>query len=115
MTNGPHIELLREAIKTAKQVTGLCNNLPREFCPHILGTKGDHWNVFVWQFGGETSRGDLPEEGDWRCYELRDLEKLELRDGDWYRGWHKGRGEQTCVDDIDTAVDASHAAELRDT
>lgn len=111
-----HIELLREAIKTAKQVTGFCNNLPREFCPHILGTKGDHWNVLVWQFGGETSRPErLPQEGDWRCYELRDLDRLELRDGEWHRGWYTGRGEQHCVDDIDTVVDANRAAVLRRT
>ena len=110
------VPILREAIQSLKQVTGKCNNLYREFCPHILGTKDDDWNCLVWQFDGDTSsEKGLPKGGDWRCFELRDLEDLKLRDGDWYRGWAKGRGEQHCVDEIDTVVDSDHAAEIRHT
>ena len=50
------IALLRTAIRQLKQVVGLCNGLPREFCPHILGTKHHEWAALVWQFGGQSTR-----------------------------------------------------------
>ena len=111
-----NISLLREAIQDLKQVIGSYNDYDREFCPHILGRKDGEWNVLTWQFGGETSQPEgLPPEGEWRCFNVADLSNLALRDGEWHRGWRTGRGEQHCVEDIDTVVDATHAAELRHT
>ena len=77
------IELLRSAIRELKQVTGTCNGYPREFCPHVLGQKGAKWSVLVWQFAG-LSESSLRPDGDWRCFELDDLEHLAKRDGDWH-------------------------------
>lgn len=108
------IELLRSAIRELKQVTGTCNGYPREFCPHVLGQKGAKWSVLVWQFAG-LSESSLRPDGDWRCFELDDLEHLAKRDGDWHRGWSTGQREQSCVDLIDTTVDINHAAEIRET
>lgn len=111
-----NILLLREAISGLKQVTGFYKEYDREFCPHILGEKKGEWKVLVWQFDGGTSRlGGLPVGGDWRCFSVDGLLELSLRDGEWHQGWHKGRGQQNCVDDIDTVVEAAYAAELRNT
>ena len=110
------IALLREAIQGLKQVTGSYDTFDREFCPHILGQKDGEWHVLTWQFGGGTSEPEgLPPEGDWRCFRVDGLSNLVLRKGQWHHGWRTGRGEQHCVDDIDTVVDATHAAELRHT
>ncbi|MGO4706639.1 hypothetical protein AB4072_12790 [Microvirga sp. 2MCAF38] len=106
------VELLRAAILARKQVLATCKNLPREFCAHILGRKGNDWNVFTWQFAGDSERG-LPLGGAWRCFRVRDLENLSLRDGEWYRGWEKWHEGQTCVDDIDQMVDAEYGPEIR--
>ena len=108
------IALLQKAIRERKQVVGYCNGLPREFCPHILGTKRGEWRTLVWQFGGESSRGgaDLP---NWRGFELKDLDQITLRDGAWHRGWETGRRQQHLIDVIDTVVDPAHAAEIRGT
>ena len=108
------IALLREAITNHKRVTGLGNLQPREFCPHILGrNKEGGWSVLGWQFGGLSERG-LPPEGDWRCFELSNLSQLASHEGQWYRGFYSGRGEQHCVKQIDTAIDAAHSAEIRE-
>ncbi|MBW8618410.1 MAG: hypothetical protein KGO21_06860 [Hyphomicrobiales bacterium] len=104
------LEILREAINTRKQVTGMSNNYYREFCPHVLGRKGNAWHVHVWQFAGESERGGIP---DWRCYDLANLYQLKLRDGDWQRGHTKGLGSQTCVKIIDTVVAPEFAAVIR--
>ncbi|WP_421851482.1 hypothetical protein [Oricola sp.] len=114
MTLEEKIALLRDAIINHKQVTGLCNDLPREFCPHILGPGLRSWTTLVWQFGGTSNKG-LPDEGAWRCFELGDLDQLASREGEWHRGFHSGRGEQRCVKRIDTAIDADHSAEFRET
>ena len=67
------IELLRGAITGIQQVTGLGKDLPREFCPHILGTKRGVWRVLTWQFAGLSDSGELP---GWRCFDLNDLSNL---------------------------------------
>jgi hypothetical protein len=105
------VAVLRDAIRSLKQVTGLCNDLPREFCPHVLGTKRGEWQVLVWQFDGLSEKGTVP---GWRCFELRDLDQIASREGEWHRGYSTGQREQTCVDQIDTSVDPAHAAELRE-
>lgn len=99
------VAIIRDAILNHKQVTGLCNRLPREFCPHILG-RNDRggWTTLTWQFEGMSEKG-LPE----------DLAELASREGPWHRGYYSGRGEQHCVKAIDTAIDAEHSAQLRET
>lgn len=105
------VALIRDAIRTHKQITGTCNRLPREFCPHLLGRGNSGWNVLGWKFAGHSEKG-LPPEGAWRCFELEDLDNLATREGDWHRGFYSGRGEQHCVKVIDTAIDSEHAAQI---
>jgi hypothetical protein len=105
--------IIREGIRDAKQLVFTCLFHPREFCPHILGTKYGAWHVFGWQFAGTSSRG-LKDGGDWRCLELHDISTdILIRDGQWYRGWTSGDGPSSCVDIIDTVIDPAHAAESR--
>lgn len=102
------IAALREAIGSLKQVTAVYEGLPREFCPHFLGTGDGVWKVLGWQFAGSSSRGLAPG-GNWRCFQLEHLDGLALREGPWHRGVYDGFA-QHCVSEIDTAIDAAHGA-----
>jgi hypothetical protein len=109
------LPVIRDAIRTRKQLFFTAVNEPREFCPHLLGTKRGVWHVLGWQFGGSSNTG-LPTGGAWRCIELEDISTpIISKEGIWYRGTTKGTGAQFCVDDIDTAIDAAHAAEVQST
>jgi hypothetical protein len=108
------IAIIRDAIINHKQITGRCNHYHREVCPHLLGkNKNNGWSMLGWQFGGSSSKA-LPPEGDWRCFELDDLDEMASHAGAWHRGFYSGRGEQHCVTSIDTAIDAAHSAEIRE-
>ena len=106
------IALIRTAILELKQIACYGKQLPREFCPHILGTKEGVWRALVWQFDGQSEHGGLPS---WRGFNLFDLDDVTLRDGEWHRGWETGRRKQHLIDVIDTVVDPAHAAEIRET
>ena len=102
-----HVSLLREAMDRLRPVSGVYGGLPREFCPHVLGRGGGFLNVFVWQFGGETSReGSLPE---WRCFRVAGLSELALLDGEWRAGEPVKGHDQPCVDLAEAVVDPAHS------
>jgi hypothetical protein len=63
MTQDEKICVLRYAIENSKQVSAVVRNLPRVFCPHILGTRNLCGSVVAWQFAGLSTAGDLP---NWR-------------------------------------------------
>jgi hypothetical protein len=78
--------------------------LEREFCPIIVGHTNGEEKALVWQTGGETSKGPLP---DWRCFSLSKVEEVELRPGDWATGRRHGT-QQKCVAEVD--YDANEAS-----
>ncbi len=107
-------EIIRHAINNHLQLTFSYNGYPREACPHLLGRKEGVWQSLMWQFAGGTSQDEgLPEGGMWRCFEVSGISNLNSRPGEWFRGYETGRGEQHCVDWIDTSVDPDHRAEFR--
>jgi len=110
--DGDNYALLRRAITELKQVTAHYHGYHREFCPHLIGASEDVGRVLVWQFAGDSESG-LPSGGGWRCFDVDDLENLQLRDGEWHRGYEKGEREQHCVESIDVSVDPAHKAEIR--
>lgn len=107
--DGDKIALIRDAIKTLKQVTATFDGYYREFCPHVLGTKDGLWRVHGWQFGGDSSKPQsLPT---WRYFELNRLVGLASQTGEWHRGHVKQAFDQPrAFDHIDTLVDENHAA-----
>jgi len=107
------IATLRQAIRSQSRVEFVGKDDVRLACPHILGRKNGVWHVFVWQINDAGEHGFKPDEQRWRCFDLHDVRSVRIVPGVWERGWSKGKRGQPCVDEVDTAVAASHAAEVR--
>ena len=102
-----HVSLLREAMRELRPVYAVYGGLPREFCPHVLGRGSGSLHVFVWQFGGESSRQEsLPE---WRCFRIAGLSELRLLDGEWHPGNPTKGHDQHCVDLAEAVVDPARS------
>jgi len=100
-------ELLRLAAARKQPVAAVYDDLPRLFCPHVLGRKSGRLHAFVYQFGG-SSNSALPMTSDgigvWRCLAVEKLSQVEFRGA----GWHtepRSR-QQTCIDAVDFDADA---------
>ncbi len=98
-------DLLRRAILERRQVRAVYHRLPREFCPHVLGAKGDKQHCLGYQFGGRTSSGAVVpgSTGNWRCFEVDELSEVSIQEGPWFTAANWDR-RQTCVERIDVEV-----------
>ncbi len=100
--------LLEHAILHREQVVATYEGEIREFCPHALGTKGQKRHVLGYQFGG-ASRSGLPAGGEWRCFEVDNLDGVATRPGPWHTAPNVFN-PQSCLDVIDVVVQASPPA-----
>lgn len=106
---------IREAIINTRQIVFVYRDsageeTTRSVCPHMLGWKNGEWSVLGWQVSDDSKKGFGPGDPRWRCFKVRRIGHVLVTGEDWHRGWVTGDGEQTCIDDIDTVVDQSHAA-----
>ena len=104
--------LLRWAVIRRKPVAAIYGNLPRLFCPHVLGqSKEGELRAFCYQFGGSSGSGLRSGDGigGWRCLTVNKLSQVELQDGDWRTDSHSRR--QSCVEQIDIDADAQPGGE----
>lgn len=101
----------------------------RSVCPHRIGWKRaqprspkakkplhllkdsrkyeNHINVFVYQFGGYSSRGLAPDGSadNWRCWDLEDIYSATVIPIDrWHTGAVAGANFSACIDDIVATV-----------
>ena len=98
------LEILEQAIRERRCVTGCYKDGERHFAPHAIGFKSDGTPAaFVVQYGGETS-SELSPRGQWRCLDLRDLSDLHLNDHRWRTLPNYSLVRQTCLDQIALAV-----------
>src|SRR5262249_34399779 len=111
MTQDEKTGLLCFAIENLKQVSAEIRNLPRVFCPHILGTMGLRYSVVAWQFDGFSTIGDLP---NWRRFDLDDITSIKLVCGPWHRGFRRSRGPlKFKFDLVDKIADPGHLGDIR--
>jgi hypothetical protein len=96
-------QMLTEAIASRQQVIARYDGEERHFSPHALGTKRGKRHALVFQYAGG-SRSGLPEEGEWRCLDLDELTDVRLQPGEWHTSTNVFN-PQTCLDDIDAAID----------
>lgn len=103
MPHHPLYAALKAAIRDRQALSCRYHGHLRQICPHVLGTKDGEARVLVYQFAGGTDSG-LPPGGEWRCLVLRDLSDVAPLDAGWHTAPHAQ--PQTCIDDVDTEVDA---------
>ena len=95
--------LLIQAIRERKQVTARYEGHLREFCPHMVGLKGDEYRVLGYQFSGSSSTG--PVRGKWKCFVVTKLSHVNLREGPWHTDpafMHES--SQVCMDLVTAQV-----------
>jgi hypothetical protein len=99
-------ELIAQAIKNKQHVIATYRGYRREMCPHTLGrSRAGRRQALFYQFGGESSSGLAPDgwPDNWRCIPIDELEKLEVRDGEWHTSpFHTQL--QTCVFAVEVEV-----------
>jgi hypothetical protein len=95
-------QLFRQAILGEKQVTCMYQDYYRELCPVIIGHTNDAEKVLAYQFGGQSSKG-LRIGGEWKCFDLAQVEDAVRRDGPWHEGGQHKK-QQSCVDDVDLDI-----------
>ena len=89
--------LLHRAILERKQVAFGYQGYSREVCPIILGHKAGRERLLGYQFAGSGSRG--PVRGEWKCFELAEIEDAKTRPGRWHSG-DEHRAPQSSVDEV---------------
>jgi hypothetical protein len=92
-------QLLRQALIERRRVTAIYDGLPREFCPHCLGTRNGKQRVLGWQYAGQ-SQHPLP---GWRCLDIARLSAIRVVDGTWETGGSHTR-PQVCITNVDIEV-----------
>ena len=95
--------IIRGAIVNKLQVLATYKGLPREMCPHAIGTKKGKAHALFYQFAGESSSA-LPPEGGWRCLSIDELINVSTMKGAWHTSPNYSVERQKCIDDIDAAV-----------
>jgi hypothetical protein len=85
-----------------EQVVATYNGVVREFCPHVLGRKGNRQHVLVYQFGVHGS-ANRPVGAGWRCFDVERLHDLTTRPGPWHSAANV-YNPQSCLDTIDVVV-----------
>ena len=98
-------DVLLFAAAHRQPVAAVYDDLPRVFCPYVLGRKSGRLRALCYQVGGGSHRGLANAAGfGWRCIAVDKLSQVELCGGAWHT---VPRSEsQTCVDDIDYDVAA---------
>jgi hypothetical protein len=95
-------DLIARAMVERQQVHCFYQGRPRSICPAILGHTDGEERTLAFQFGGSSSKG-LPPGGDWKCFKLAEMTKVELRRGKWHAG-SSHRERQQCVKVVDLDV-----------
>jgi hypothetical protein len=98
------LDLIAQAIREKRCLTGLHRGTERRFAPHAVGftAKGTP-AAFVFQYGGRTT-STLPQGGEWRCLHLADLRYIHENGDRWQSPSNYSLSRQTCLQQIALAV-----------
>jgi hypothetical protein len=98
-TDSEKFQIIKQAIIDKNQILATYDGLPREMCPHLLGSKAGNMQCLFYQFGGNSSTGIGPEgdPNNWQCMFVSGLFNVVARAGDWHPATSHSR-PSTCVD-----------------
>jgi len=77
--------LVVSAMRECRQLHFVYDGFLRCVCPHSVGWSKGLERVIGFQFAG-FSPGGLALGGDWRCFDIQDMRKVSVRDGEWHTG-----------------------------
>jgi hypothetical protein len=97
-------DVIRSAISAKATVRATYRGRLRLMCPHVLGVKGSRLHCLFYQFGG-SSRSGLGVKGSWRCIAIDELADISVEEGEWHTAVDYDLNSQTCVDQVDFAVE----------
>jgi hypothetical protein len=98
------LDLIAQAIREQRCLTGLHKGTERRFAPHAIGfTSKGVPAAFVFQYAGETS-SSLPFRGEWRCLHLDDLSHVHENRDRWRSSPNYSLPRQTCLAQIALSV-----------
>ncbi|MDO9384060.1 MAG: hypothetical protein Q7T86_14495 [Hyphomicrobiaceae bacterium] len=96
--------LIREAVIQRQPITCTYKGLVRHLCTHVIGKgKDGSAKALSLQFAGETSSGQLPDGGEWRCMAVDEMLDVKVTSGGWHTLANHSR-PQSCVKQIDVEV-----------
>ena len=96
-------QLIRSAVFERHCLTAIYQQRVRHFSPHCLGrNKAGGFSVLGFQYAGQ-SGSVLPLDGQWRCFQLRNLTEVRVNAERWRTGSGHSRPSD-CVKQVD--VDA---------
>lgn len=98
-TESEKFHIIKQAIEDKKQILATYDGLPREMCPHLLGSKDGNMQCLFYQFGGKSS-AEIGPDGDpnnWQCMFVSGLSNVVARAGDWHPATNHSI-PSTCVD-----------------
>jgi hypothetical protein len=88
-------ETLVDAIRARKLVLCAYRGFPRVCCPHSIGWTQGVERLLTYQFAGDSSQG-LPADGEWRCFDISEMQKVTILEGEWRSGPQHSRPKK-CV------------------
>ena len=98
------LDLIAQAIRKKRCLTGIHKGTERRFAPHAVGFTGEGVPAaFVFQYGGETTTA-LPQGGEWRCLHFEDLSHVSENGDRWRSPSNYSVARQTCLKQIALAV-----------
>ena len=92
--------VVRDAIKTRKQIHAVYNGKYREMSPHAIGIGKDGVTPMALFYQFNSPLG----EDDWRCMKVADLTEVVAVEGAFYTR-NKHTRPQTCIKVLDVEID----------
>lgn len=97
--------LIHTAVVHQRPIAAIYDDVPRLFCPHVLGyNEPNQYRAFCYQYGGESKSAPQVQAGVgmWRCIALEKLRSVELLTGPWRTEPH---ARQRCVKHVEVETE----------
>ena len=103
-----NLEIIKKAMDERRSISAYYGRYFRKLSPYELGTKKGNYQCLFYQYGGESSSGNIngKSKSNWRCLKLNMLEHIQILDEPLHKPdkiTHKK--PSYCVDNIIKQID----------
>lgn len=76
------VEIIKKAMDERRSISAYYGRYFRKLSPYELGTKKGIYQCLFYQYGGESSSGNIngKSKSNWRCLKLNKLEQIQILD-----------------------------------